>query len=292
VNILEKTTRTIRSLLVVNSTAQTEASTVADDQRVPEPPRTGLMKWAFRCVLALIAAGVLVWAGIGAEIAPMRLLSSWSEMQDFIGAFASPEFGNWQQVGRQMLTTVQIAIWGSLLAVCGGVPFGILSSSNLTPFWICQPVRRLMDAARAINQMIFGMFFIAAVGLGPFAGVLAIFVHTLGTLAKLFSEAVEAIDPRPVEGIRATGAGRIEEIAYGVIPQVIPLWVSYSLYRFEVNVRAATVLGMVGAGGIGFMLWDSMRSFDFDRAATIILAILVTVIAIDQVSSQIRQKIV
>ena len=277
---------------MTDASPQTDTLTVIDGQSVPEPPGTGLATLAFRALLVLITAAILVWAGIGAEVAPVRLFSSWSEMQDFMGAFASPQFSNWQEVGGQMLTTVQIAIWGSLLAVCGAIPFGILSSSNLTPFWLCQPVRRLMDAARAINQMIFGMFFIAAVGLGPFAGVLAIFVHTLGTLAKLFSEAVEAIDPRPVEGIRATGAGRIEEIAFGVVPQVIPLWISYSLYRFEVNVRAATVLGMVGAGGIGFMLWDSMRSFDYDRAATIILAILVTVIAIDQLSSHIRQKIV
>lgn len=277
---------------MTGKTAQTENISNLDGRSIPAPPLTGAATMALRSLLVLIAAGILVWAGIGAEVAPVRLFSSWSEMQDFIGAFASPEFSNWKEVGEQMLTTVQIAIWGSLLAVCGAVPFGVLSSSNLTPAWLCQPVRRLMDAARAINQMIFGMFFIAAVGLGPFAGVLAIFVHTLGTLAKLFSEAVEAIDPRPVEGIRATGAGRIEEIAFGVIPQVIPLWVSYSLYRFEVNVRAATVLGMVGAGGIGFMLWDSMRSFDYDRAATIILAILVTVIAIDQLSSHIRQRIV
>ena len=126
------------------------------------------------------------------------------------------------------------------------VPFGLLSSNNIAPASVVQPVRRLMDAFRAINEFIFAIIFVVAVGLGPFAGVMALFVSTTGTLAKLFSEAVEAIDPRPVEGIRATGATRLQEIVYGVIPQVLPLWSSYALYRFEANVRSATVLGIVG----------------------------------------------
>ncbi len=108
-----------------------------------------------------------------------------------------------------------------------------------------------MDTFRAINELVFAVLFVVAVGLGPFAGVMALFLHTTGTLAKLFSEAVETIDSRPVEGIRAIGASRIQQIIYGVIPQMLPPWISVSLYRFEVNVRAATVLGLVGAGGIG-----------------------------------------
>ena len=104
-----------------------------------------------------------------------------------------------------------------------------------------------MDACRAINELVFAVLFVVAVGLGPFAGVMALFVHNLGIIAKLFSEAVEAIDPYPVEGIRATGASKLQEIVYGIIPQVAPLWISFSLYRFETNVRSATVLGVVGA---------------------------------------------
>ncbi len=118
-----------------------------------------------------------------------------------------------------------------------------------------------MDACRAINEMVFAMLFVVAVGLGPFAGVLALFIHTTGVLSKLLSEAVEAIEPGPVEGIRATGANKLEEILYGVLPQVMPLLISYSLYRFESNVRSATVVGMVGAGGIGVTLWGSDSRF-------------------------------
>jgi len=137
--------------------------------------------------------------------------------------------------------------------------------------------------------MVFAMLFIAAVGLGPFAGVLALSLHTLGTLSKLFSEAVEAIDPQPVEGIRATGAMPIEEITYGIIPQVIPLWISYSLYRFEANVRSASVIGMVGAGGIGMLLWDAIRSFNYAKTAAIVLVIVVVVSVLDFASSRIRR---
>jgi phosphonate transport system permease protein len=165
----------------------------------------------------------------------------------------------------------------------------LLCSSNIVPAWVHQPVRRLMDACRAINEMVFAMLFIVAVGLGPFAGVLALWVHTLGVLAKLFSEAVEAIDPRPVEGVRATGAGAIEEIVFGVIPQVLPLWISYSLYRFESNVRSASVVGIVGAGGIGMVLWEIVRSFQYGQTCAVMIIIVLFVTAIDLLSSRIRK---
>src|ERR1700704_3030554 len=160
-----------------------------------------------------------------------------------------------------MVCPARIAIGGPTLAVVLGAPFAILSSANVCPQWVVQPVRRLMDACRAINEIVFALMFVVAVGLGPFAGVMALAVHNVGVFAKLFSEAVEAIDPRPVEGIRATGARRIQEVIFGVIPQVLPLWRSLTLYRLETNVRSATTLGIVGAGGIGQTLYESIRSF-------------------------------
>jgi phosphonate transport system permease protein len=146
-----------------------------------------------------------------------------------------------------------------------------------------------MDAFRAINEMVFAMLFIVAVGLGPFAGVMALWIHTTGVLAKLFAEAVEAIDPRPVEGVRATGANALEEILYGVIPQVLPFWISYSLYRFESNVRSASVVGMVGAGGIGVVLHESIRGFDYAETSAILLIIIVSVTLIDILSARVRR---
>jgi phosphonate transport system permease protein len=193
---------------------------------------------------------------------------------------------------REMVITLHIALWGTVLAIVAAVPMGLLSAANVAPAWVYQPVRRLMDACRATNEMVFAILFIVAVGLGPFAGVLALFVHTTGTLSKLFSEAVEAIDPRPVEGIRATGAHKLAEIAYGVIPQVMPLWLSYSLYRFESNVRSASVVGMVGAGGIGVILFEVIRSFEYAQTCAVLLMLIVTVSLIDMVSSWLRQRFI
>ncbi len=148
-----------------------------------------------------------------------------------------------------------------------------------------------MDAARAINEMVFAMMFVVAVGLGPFAGVLALWVHTTGTLAKLFSEAVEAIEVSPVEGVRSTGASFLEEIIFGVIPQVFPLWISYSLYRFEANVRSATVVGMVGAGGIGMVLWELFRSFNFQQTCAVMAIIVLVVTLFDLLSQRLRKMV-
>jgi phosphonate transport system permease protein len=155
-----------------------------------------------------------------------------------------------------------------------------------------QPVRRLMDSCRAINEIMFALLFVVAVGLGPFAGVMALFVHNTGVFAKLYSEAVEAIDPRPVEGIRATGARRIPEIVFGVIPQVLPMWSSFILYRLETNVRSATTLGIVSAGGIGQTLYESIRSFQYGETAAQLIVVVVTVILIDLTSAKLRKALV
>ena len=215
-----------------------------------------------------------------------------ANMATYAADFFPPKFDDWRLYMQEMLITLQIALWGTALAVVFAIPLGLLSSANITPWWIHQPVRRLMDAARAINEMVFAMLFIVAVGLGPFAGVLALWIHTTGTLAKLFSEAVEAIDPRPVEGVRATGALAIEEIVYGVLPQVMPLWISYSLYRFESNVRSASVVGMVGAGGIGVVLYEVIRGFQYAQTSAVLLIIILFVTSIDLISSVIRKKFI
>ncbi len=254
-----------------------------------EPPRRDL-KQSFGYYLGWAALlAVLVWSWEGADMRPGALVQHWPNMVRFAEGFFPPDFGEWRMYMEEMLITVQIAVWGTILSIVLSIPFGILSSENMVPWWVYQPVRRLMDAFRAINEMVFAMLFVVAVGLGPFAGVLALFIHTTGILAKLFSEAVEAVDPRPVEGIRATGAGWLQEVVFGVIPQVIPLWISYSLYRFESNVRSATVLGIVGAGGIGQVLWEYIRGFYYAETAAVMLIIIVYVSLIDVASQRLRK---
>jgi len=234
---------------------------------------------------------VLAWAWNGAEIRPLGLINDSQNMATYAKDFFPPDFKDWKLYVKEMLVTIQIAIWGTLLAIVFAVPFGLLSSSNIVKPWVYQPVRRLMDAFRAINEMVFALLFIVAVGLGPFAGVMALFVHTTGTLAKLFSEAVEAVDRRPVEGIRVTGSHPIAEIIFGIIPQVLPLWVSYILYRFESNVRSASVVGMVGAGGIGVVLFEVIRGFEYQQTCAVLIILVVSVSIIDVISSYLRRLV-
>lgn len=241
--------------------------------------------WAL--VLAVLAAS---WKG--ADMRPWALVADAGNMAEYAASFFPPNFHEWRLYLHEMVITLQIAIWGTALAIVCSVPLGLLSSENIAPWWVYQPVRRLMDACRSINEMVFAMLFVVAVGLGPFAGVLALWVHTTGVLAKLFSEAVEAIDPQPVEGIRATGAGKLEEIRYGVLPQVLPLWISFSLYRFESNVRSASVVGMVGAGGIGVILWEIIRGFQYAQTAAVLIIVIVTVSLIDLGSARLRRALI
>lgn len=257
---------------------------------IPVPPKRDQM---FKWVLWLAIVGLLVWSWSPAEMENWVLLfSDAGNMVEFAAGFMSPNFHDWDMYVSEMVVTVNTAIWGTVLSILLGIPFGILSSSNVAPAWVVQPVRRLMDAFRAINEIVFALLFVVAVGLGPFAGVMALFVHNTGIVAKLFSEAVEAIDPRPVEGIRATGASKVQEVVFGVIPQVIPLWISYSLYRFETNVRSATVLGLVGAGGIGHILWESIRGFMYAETAAIIIIVVASISIIDLISQQLRKWVI
>src|ERR1700730_4623342 len=257
---------------------------------VPRHPLSQRLR-AWLLWLALIL--LLAWSWAPSEMFRVSaLFTDWRNMAEFGRAFLHPNFHDWDSHLADMAVTIQIAIRGTTLAVFCGIPFAILSSATVCPQWVVQPVRCLMDACRAINEIVFALMFVVAVGLGPFAGVMALFVHNLGVFAKLFSEAVEAIDPRPVEGIRATGARRVQEVIFGVIPQVMPLWSSLTLYRLETNVRSATTLGIVGAGGIGQTLYESIRSFQYGQTAAQVIIVVVTVVAIDMLSARIRKSLV
>lgn len=245
-----------------------------------------------RVVATLIAIAILIYTGQVSDLSFGELIEGTGTMAEQVVKYFPPDFSRWQVYFQATLETIAMGIWGTLLAAIIAVPLSILASGNLCPDWIVFPVRRVLDAMRAINEIVFALIFVTAVGLGPFAGVLALFVHTAGTLGKLFSEAIEAIEPGPVEGIRATGASKVQEIVFGVIPQVIPLWTSFTLYRFESNVRSAAVLGIVGAGGIGVSLVQSFRSFEYQNVSAILIILIVTVGIIDTLSSRIRNRLV
>jgi phosphonate transport system permease protein len=245
--------------------------------------------------------GFLLWGGLilflaiayrPVEIGHVAKLFTQSQnMREFGRGFLHPDWTNWKLYVAQMWLTVQIALWGTFLAVLIAVPLGLLCARNITPIWIQQPVRRINDLLRSIPDLVVGILFITAVGLGPLPGVLALAVNTGSVLAKLFSEAVEAIDPRPVEGVRATGAHRMQEIGWGVLPQVGPLWTGYALYRFESNARSATVLGLIGAGGIGQTLFDSINAFNYRETSAIVIVIVAAVTLIDLLSQAMRTRL-
>ncbi|MEO0532381.1 MAG: phosphonate ABC transporter, permease protein PhnE [Cyanobacteria bacterium P01_A01_bin.123] len=245
-----------------------------------------------RIVWVLIAIAVLIYAGQKSDLSFVELAQGSSNMAEYISRYFPPDFTDWRFYLSDILETIGMGVWGTIMAAIVAVPLSILAAENVAPSWIVFIIRRFMDGMRAINEVVFALIFVVAVGLGPFAGVLALFVHTTGTLGKLFSEAIEAIAPGPVEGIRATGASKLQEVIFGVIPQVIPLWTSFTLYRFEANVRAASVLGIVGAGGIGVSLYQSFRAFKYGKVCAILIILIAAVAIIDTVSAKIRQRLV
>ena len=259
---------------------------------IPPAPRRALGDQVFDLLLwgGLI---VLLVVGFGsAEINKLPLLFSNSEnMRQFGKDFLRPDFSDWRLYVAQMWLTVQMALWGTFLAVMLAIPLGLAAAKNISPAWVSQPLRRVLDLLRSVPDLVMGTLFIVAVGLGPFAGVMALALGTAGVLGKLFSEAVEAIDRGPVEGVRATGAAPLQEIVWGVMPQVAPLWTSYALYRFESSSRSATVLGLIGAGGIGQVLFDSLNSFESSRVAAIVIVIVGAVSLIDLLSQVIRSRL-
>ncbi len=259
---------------------------------VLKPP---VRTWRERSFDILLWGGIIVLLVVAfgpAEISRLpRLFSNSENMRQFGGEFLRPDFTHWRTYVGQMWLTIQIALWGTGLAIIMAIPLGLLAARNITPAFIQLPMRRLLDLVRSVPDLVLGTIFIVAVGLGPFAGVMALAINTAGVLAKLFSEAVESIDRGPVEGVRATGAAKLHEIVWGVIPQVAPLWTSYALYRFESNSRSATVLGLIGAGGIGYLLFEALNTFSYSQVSAIAIIIVVAVSAIDMLSQAIRSRL-
>jgi phosphonate transport system permease protein len=242
-------------------------------------------------VLAVVCAA-LTWSAQDLQLSISELVKGLPWIADFVSRMVPPHWGFMQRLVRPVFETIQLAIWGTLLAILLALPLCFLAARNLTPNpLVFHAARQVFNAARGINEIIFALVFVAAVGLGPFAGVLALSIHGAGMLGKFFAEAIEEADPGPVEALRATGARPLQVIVFAVLPQALPAWIAATLYRLEVNLRAATILGMVGAGGIGFELYGSLKLFQYEDTATCVIVILVMVMTADYVSSRLRARI-
>lgn len=188
-----------------------------------------------------------------------------------------------------LLETMAMAFLGTLMATLAAIPLGFLGARNVVRNRLVHfTLRRILDVIRGIDVLIWALIFVHVVGLGPFAGIMALTVSDTGTLAKLFAEALENVDTRPIDGVRAAGGNPLQVIGFGLLPQVFPVILSNALYQFESNTRSATILGIVGAGGIGLQLSDRIRINAWDEALFIVLLILIAVYGIDQLSGAIR----
>ncbi len=239
--------------------------------------------------VALAVFAWLVW-DTGAD--PVRLARGVPWMLDFFRRMLPPDLRVLPAALQGAVTTVEIALLGTATAAVLALPLGFLSARNVAPRAFFYPARAVLNFFRSVDTLVYALVFVAAVGLGPFPGVLAVVAYTTTSLAKLYGEAVEGIDPGPVDAITAAGATPLQILRFGVLPQVLPLFLSYVLYRLETNIRAATVLGFVGAGGIGFYLQTYLRMIDYPAASTVLLVTVAMVMLIDAISSRLRDRLV
>ncbi|HEY6563872.1 MAG TPA: phosphonate ABC transporter, permease protein PhnE [Pirellulaceae bacterium] len=243
-------------------------------------------------LIAGIIAALLTWSAGTLGLSLGELLNGLPWIGDLISRMFPPNWSFAQRLWQPVLETVQIAVWGTLFGALLALPLVWLGARNLSPNRVVfHLTRQVFNLARGINEIIFALVFVAAVGLGPFAGILALSVHGAGMLGKFFAEQIEEADPGPIEALRATGANALQTLVFGVLPQVLPGWIASTLYRLEVNLRTSTILGMVGAGGIGFELVSSLKLFQYQDTAVCVLVILALVMAADYFSSRLRARI-
>jgi phosphonate transport system permease protein len=238
-----------------------------------------------------VALVILVWSFVGAEFNFAKLGEGAANMGDFLARLFPPTWDKFGTIVELLVETLQMAVVGTVLGAVLSLVVAFGAASNLAPRWLYYPTRWLMNIIRSLPDLVFALMFVSAVGLGPFAGILAMTIGSIGSIGKIFAEAMESVDDGPVTAMRAVGASRRQVVQYGVLPQAAPMLVSYTLLLFEGNVRGATILGMVGAGGIGLELTTAMKMYDYGHLSAIVICIIVLVTIIDQLSAIIRRRI-
>jgi len=244
------------------------------------------------CGLAL--AAFVVFCLVRFDVSPARIVNGMERFAKIAGALFPPTPGDafWDLV-KAMLESIGMAFLGTLIAAIIAVPLGFLGARNVLPIRLLRfPIRRSFDFLRGVDALVWALVYVRAVGLGPLAGVLAIATTDVGIFAKLFAEAIENVDRKQVEGVRAAGGNAVKTVRFGIVPQVLPIMLSNVLYMFESNTRSATILGIIGAGGIGFALSDRIRAHRWDEVGFIIIMIIVVVALIDFLSHLLRTRVI
>ena len=251
-------------------------------------------QWSWKTYVFIFSlVSILTLIVIDLEINFLELFSdSFKYFGDIISRMLPPDFSNFENLIYAMVETIEIAVLGTFIAIVLSIPVGLLSARNIAPNYIIFLVARTITIFfRAIPEFIIAMILVIAIGFGAIPGVLALGIHTMGFLAKFYAEDIEHINKGPVDVLRASGASKRQIISFAIIPQIIPSFVGNNLYILDRNIRMATMLGIVGAGGIGYELQSSFRMFEYPKVSAIIIIIFITIFLIDNLSSYIRSKI-
>ncbi len=254
---------------------------------VKKPPRTKFWVTVFLLLILLFISAKSTDATFS------ELFNGLPEIGVLLVKMFPPDWSYFSYIVDPMLETIRMALLGATFGALLAIPVALLSASNIfQSSWIVLPSRFILNLIRTIPDLLLAAIFVAIFGLGALPGILALTIFSLGIIAKLTYESIEAIDKGPLEAMTAVGANKIQWIFFGVVPQVLPQFLSYSIYTFEINVRAAAVLGLVGAGGIGLFYERTLGFFQYDRVASIIIFTLVVVLLIDYISTRIREKLI
>lgn len=271
-----------------------DQATIAE--RYPELFRPDWRRRSGTIAVLGAALGLFVLGLVQLDIPLHRLSDGMVRLAGFLRLMVPPDAGSWAQAGiylHALGETLSIAFLGTLGGAVLALPVSLLAARNVVANRIVHFLaRRSLDTIRGVDTLIWALIWVGVVGLGPFAGILAVICSDFGTFGKLFSEAIEAADKKPVEGVQAAGGNHLHGVRFGLLPQVIPILLSQVLYYFESNTRSATIIGIVGAGGIGLQLAEQIRVLEWQKVSFLILLILVTVSAIDWISSRLRFAII
>ena len=251
-------------------------------------------QWSWKTLVSIILfCSILVLIVKDLEIDFIKLVSDSSRyFGDVLSRMLPPDFSNLSQLIYAMFETIEIAFLGTFIAIVLSIPLGLFSARNLAPnYFIYLICKTIVIFFRAIPEFIIAMILVIAIGFGAMPGVLALGLHTMGFLAKFYAEDIEHVNQGPIDALKSSGASKGQIISFGIIPQILPAFVANNLYILDRNVRMATMLGIVGAGGIGYELQSSFRMFEYERVSAIIILIFITIFFIDYLSSFIRSKI-
>jgi phosphonate transport system permease protein len=250
------------------------------------------VRLATRFVILLLAIGVAVQTFIVVEARPSDLITGVHGMADLIWRAVPPDFSKLSSAAWPTLQTIDIALFGTFVGIILAVPLALLAAANMTPSRLAYyAARAVIGFTRAVPDLVWALLFVTAVGLGPFPGGLALGVHSVGMLGRLFAETIEQMDMAPIQALQLTGARRIQVFSHGIIPSILPSLLGISLYRLDENIRSSLVLGFVGAGGIGFQLLTAMNLFQYQEVSLLLIIIFVIVLGAERISAALRERL-